>query len=109
MSSPNFFSRKLAQRADRACRTIRHVYRVSESTWNSFFDRLTDAELRANAETVNAGVFSRDEFDFTRFRAEPFTLTRVPGGRVLEGRDRSGATSGRCANSSCGRCAWATP
>jgi adenylosuccinate synthase len=75
LAGPNFFSRKLAQRADRACRMIRHVYRVSESTWSSFFDRLTEAELRANAETVASGVFSKDEFDFTRFRgAEPFTL-----------------------------------
>src|ERR1700678_516876 len=75
LAGPNFFSRKLAQRADRACRMIRHVYRVSETAWNSFFDRLTETELRANAETVADGVFSREEFDFARFRgAEPFTL-----------------------------------
>jgi adenylosuccinate synthase len=75
LAGPNFFSRKLAQRADRACRTIRHVYQVSESTWNGFFDRLTEAELRANAETVAAGAFSKEEFDFAQFRGrEPFTL-----------------------------------
>jgi adenylosuccinate synthase len=27
LAGPNFFARKLAQRADRACRTIQHVYR----------------------------------------------------------------------------------
>ncbi len=75
LAGPNFFARKLAQRADRACRTIRHVYRVSESTWNGFFDRLTEAERRANADTISEGVFGGDEFDFARFRGrEPFTL-----------------------------------
>ena len=75
LAGPNFFARKLAQRADRACRMIQHVYRVNGATWNSFFDRLTEAELRANADTVASGVFKADEFDFTQFRsAEPFTL-----------------------------------
>jgi adenylosuccinate synthase len=75
LAGPNFFSRKLAQRADRACRTIQHVYRVSEATWNSFFDRLTEAEQRANAETIAEGVFPKQEFDFTVFRgSEPYTL-----------------------------------
>jgi adenylosuccinate synthase len=75
LAGPNFFSRKLAQRADRACRMIRHVYRVSEATWHSFFDRLSEAERRANAETIAEGVFGPEEFDFSQFRgAEPFTL-----------------------------------
>jgi adenylosuccinate synthase len=75
LAGPNFFSRRLAQRADRACRTIRHVYRVDEPTWHSFFDRLTEAEQRANAEAISGGVFGRDEFDFSQFRgAEPFAL-----------------------------------
>ncbi len=74
-AGPNFFSRRLAQRADRACRMIRHVYRVDEATWNAFFDRLTEAEQRSNAEAVSDGVFGKDEFDFTQFRGtEPFTL-----------------------------------
>lgn len=75
LAGPNYFARKLAQRADRACRTIQHVCRVSEATWAGFFDRLTAAELRANAEAIELGVFSPAEFDFTRFRgAAPFTL-----------------------------------
>ena len=75
LAGPNYFARKLAQRADRACRTIQHVCRVSEATWASFFDKLTIAEQRANAEAVEFGVFPKEEFDFTRFRRKaPFTL-----------------------------------
>ena len=75
LGGPNYFARKLAQRADRACRTIQHVCRVSEATWAAFFDKLTVAEKRANAEAAELGVFAKSEFDFTRFRgAAPFTL-----------------------------------
>jgi adenylosuccinate synthase len=75
LAGPNFFARKLAQRADRACRMIEHVYRASASTWHGFFDRLTEAEQRANAETIASGVFGAQEFDFTRFRGKrPFEL-----------------------------------
>lgn len=75
LAGPNYFARKLAQRADRACRTIQHVCRVNADTWASFFDKLTAAEQRANAESIELGVFAKDEFDFTRFRgAGPFTL-----------------------------------
>jgi adenylosuccinate synthase len=69
------FARKFAQRIDRALRTIQHVYRTSEATWDGFFETLTAAELRANAEAIELGVFSKDEFDFHQFRgAAPFTL-----------------------------------
>lgn len=75
LAGPNFFARKLAQRADRALRTIQHVCRVSPETFASFFDQLTAAELRANAEAIEAGVFPKVEFDFTQFRGtEPFSL-----------------------------------
>ena len=75
LAGPNFFARKLAQRADRALRTIQHVCRVSPETFASFFDQLTAAELRANAEAIEAGVFPKAEFDFTQFRgSEPFSL-----------------------------------
>ena len=75
LAGPNFFARKLAERADRACRMIRHVYRVSESAWAGFFDRLTEAERRANAETIADGALGSDEFDFVQFRGkEPFTI-----------------------------------
>ncbi len=75
LAGPNFFARKLAQRADRACRTIQHVYRTSGEDWNGFFDRLTAAEQRANAEAVAMGVYGPEEFDFAQFRGPaPFTL-----------------------------------
>jgi len=73
LAGPNYFARKLAQRADRACRMIEHVYRASPADWDGFFDRLTTAEQRANAETIANGVFSPEEFDFSQFRgARPF-------------------------------------
>ncbi|MDO8542916.1 MAG: adenylosuccinate synthetase [Opitutaceae bacterium] len=71
----NYFARRLAQRAERACRTIEHVCRVSATTWNSFFEKLTVAEQRANQEAIELGVFGKDEFDFTQFRGpQPFSL-----------------------------------
>jgi adenylosuccinate synthase len=93
LAGPNFFARKLAQRADRACRMIRHVYSVSESSWAGFFDRLTEAELRANADTVQEGVFGKEEFDFTQFRGkEPFTLDVA---RLTEVYWKAGTSLGR--------------
>jgi adenylosuccinate synthase len=75
LAGPNYFARKLAQRADRACRIIQHVCRVSETTWDSFFEKLTAAEQRANAEAIGLGIFHEDEFDFSRFHGgDPFTL-----------------------------------
>jgi adenylosuccinate synthase len=75
LGGPNYFARKLAQRADRACRTIQHVCRVSEAAWHGFFEKLSAAELRANAEAIELGVFTPAEFDFGRFKgAAPFTL-----------------------------------
>ena len=69
------FAKKLAQRVDRAVRTIQHVYRTSEATWHGFFDTLTAAELRANAESIELGVFTPAEFDFTQFRGSaPFAI-----------------------------------
>jgi len=75
LAGPNYFARKLAQRAQRALDTIRHVYRVDAASFAGFFDTLTAAETRANEEALALGLFAADEFDFTRFRgAEAFTL-----------------------------------
>lgn len=75
LGGPNYFARKLAARADRACRTIQHVCRVSEEAWNGFFDKLTAAETRANAEALQLGLFAPADFDFTLFKGDaPFTL-----------------------------------
>ncbi len=69
------YAAKLAMRADRALRTIQHVYQVSAEDWYGFFDTLTQAETRANAAAVEQGIFSAEEFDFKRFLgSEPFTL-----------------------------------
>lgn len=75
LGGPNFFARKLAARAERACRTIQHVCQVSPAAWDAFFEKLTTAETKANAEAVELGLFAREDFDFTRFKgAAPFTL-----------------------------------
>lgn len=75
LAGPNYFARKLAQRADRAIRTIQHVCQVSETTWNGFFDKLTVAETRANDEAIQLGIFTASDFDFTQFKGTaPFTL-----------------------------------
>ncbi|HRE84023.1 MAG TPA: adenylosuccinate synthetase [Opitutaceae bacterium] len=75
LAGHNYFARKLAQRIDRAIRTIEHVCRVKPETFASFFDKLTAAEVRANAEAIELGVFTKEEFDFTRFRgSDPFSL-----------------------------------
>ncbi|MFW5883152.1 MAG: adenylosuccinate synthetase, partial [Verrucomicrobiota bacterium] len=62
------FAKKLRERADRALRCIEHVYRVDAAAFGGLFDRLTEAETRANAESIEAGIFPREEFDFGRFR-----------------------------------------
>jgi adenylosuccinate synthase len=75
LGGPNFFARKLAQRADRAMRTIQHVCQVSPATWDSFFEKLTAAETRVNNEAIDLGLFGKGEFDFVRFKGDaPFTL-----------------------------------
>ncbi|MEM9157535.1 MAG: adenylosuccinate synthetase [Verrucomicrobiota bacterium] len=69
------FANKLKQKADRACRIIQHVCQVPEDVWNSFFETLTAAELRANEEALEMGLFAPSDFDFGIFKGqEPFTL-----------------------------------
>ncbi|MDB4385535.1 adenylosuccinate synthetase, partial [Opitutaceae bacterium] len=72
---PNYYARKVAQRADRAMRTIEHVCQVDAETFAGFFDKLATAEQRANQEGIDLGILQASEFDFTEFRGEkPFTL-----------------------------------
>ncbi|MGF1485178.1 MAG: adenylosuccinate synthetase [Opitutales bacterium] len=69
------YARKLSQRADRACRTIEHVYQLPPEKWAGLFDTLTAAETRANAETLDAGALSPSDIDFIAFNADtPFRL-----------------------------------
>jgi adenylosuccinate synthase len=75
LSSREAFAEKVGRRAARAVAVIQHVCRVSEETWSGFFDKLSAAEARANGESVELGLFAREEFDFTQFRGTaPFTL-----------------------------------
>ena len=56
-------------------RTIQHVCGVSPEAWNGFFEKLTEAELRANAEGIAMGAIKPEDVDFRQFRgARPFTL-----------------------------------
>ena len=75
LAGPNYYARKVEQRADRAMRTIEHVCQVDADTFAGFFPKLSDAEQRANQEAIDLGVLTADEFDFTVFRGEkPFSL-----------------------------------
>ncbi|MDR2863159.1 MAG: adenylosuccinate synthetase [Puniceicoccales bacterium] len=61
------FAAKLSARMDRAERTIEHVCRLAPEKWEAFLIKLTEAEVRANQSSIEAGIFPRAEFDFTRF------------------------------------------
>lgn len=75
LAERDVFARRLRQRADRTVRTIQYVCQVSEDTWNGFFDRLTEAETKANQESIDAGIFPASEFDFHDLKGEtPFSL-----------------------------------
>jgi len=75
LRSKERYHSKLSQKAERACATIQHVCQVTEEAWNGFFETLTQAETRANAEAIEAGLFHNGEFDFERFKGDsPFTL-----------------------------------
>ena len=64
------FSSALLGRVQRAMDTIRHVCKVTEEDWSSFFETLSQSELRANKASVDEGIFSSDEFDFNRFQGK---------------------------------------
>ena len=61
------FAERLSERLDRAERVLKHVCQVPEEEWNNFFEILTRAEKRANAELIEKGLFPAEEFDFHRF------------------------------------------
>lgn len=68
--SPDNLAKMFRERLERAVAVIRHVCQVSPEAFSGFFDKLTDAEQRANKESVEAGIFGESEFDFTQFRGE---------------------------------------
>ena len=68
------YAQRLKARMDRTVKTLQHVCQVPEEVWRGFFDTLTAAEKRANANLVEAGLFPESEFDFTRFMGrEPYS------------------------------------
>jgi adenylosuccinate synthase len=69
LGSKAAFAKKLRQRAERALRIIEHVCQVAPERWAGFFETLTGAETRANAEIIDCGAFSASEFDFSQFMA----------------------------------------
>jgi len=69
------FGRKLRQRMRRAADTIRDVCRIQPENWKAFFEKLTAAEARANAASVDEGIFPPEAFDFVNFCGDkPFTF-----------------------------------
>lgn len=71
----NAFAKKLTEKLSRACDIIKYVCKVSEADWNAFFDKLTNAEMRANADAIKSGIFPESEFDFHKFMGKkPFEL-----------------------------------
>ncbi len=69
------FAHKMKAKLSRACDTIKYVCKVSPETWAKFFDVLTNAELRANADSIKEGVFAESDFDFHKFMGgAPFEL-----------------------------------
>lgn len=77
LGSRESYAKRLHARLDRAERTARYVCQVPAASWHEFFDRLTQAEQRANAAAIDTGIFTAAEFDFSRFRGqEPWTFNR---------------------------------
>lgn len=75
LGSKDAFAEKFHERIERTLRTIEHVCQVDPKQWRSFFSTLSEAELRANSELIEAGKVPASEFDFNVFAgAEPFTL-----------------------------------
>lgn len=73
--SKEAFAKKMHGRIDRALRIIEHVCQVAPERWPTFFETLSGAETRANAEVIEAGLFTTEEFDFSQFAGNaPFTL-----------------------------------
>ena len=69
------FAEKMRERIHRSCRIIEHVCQSSPEGWQKFFAILREAELRANAEIIEAGKVPASDFDFAAFAGtEPFSL-----------------------------------
>lgn len=71
----SLFAKDLRGRVNRAMDTIQYVCKVSTDDWFKFFEKLTQAETKANQTAINDKVFPKEEFNFVKFASEkPFTL-----------------------------------
>lgn len=69
------FATDLKHRVQRALDTIQYVCKVQEEDWFAFFETLTNAETRANQESIDSQIFPQEEFDFKVFSTnKPFEL-----------------------------------
>lgn len=63
LGSKSDFKAKLTARLQRALAVIQHVCQVPADAFRGFFDTLSEAETRANAEAIEQGWFPASEFD----------------------------------------------
>ena len=69
------FSKKIGEKIERAQDTIKHVCQADESDWYNFFKILTEAEIKANSDSIKDGCFEKSEFMFETFStSKPFLL-----------------------------------
>jgi adenylosuccinate synthase len=78
LASRESYAVGLEARLHRAANIVQHVCRLAPEKWAQLFQKLTDAELRANQGAIEAGVFSAKEFDFNRYAGPtPFTFNEA--------------------------------
>ena len=53
------FSKKIGEKIERAQDTIKHVCKADESDWYNFFKILTEAEIKANSDSIKDGCFEK--------------------------------------------------
>lgn len=69
------FSRKMIERIRRAERLAASCDRISPADWRGFFESLSNAEVKANADSIARGIYTPTTFDLTEFcGAKPFTF-----------------------------------
>lgn len=77
LGSKDVFVQKMTLKIGRALKTIEHVCELSPDTWFSLFERLSDAETKANKAAIDQGLFSKEDFDFRLFASDiPFCLNK---------------------------------
>lgn len=69
------FISKLRNRIKNSQQQVLSFSNLTQENWKQFFVTLTEAEVRANKESIDAGLFTRDDFDLTRFcGVDPLTF-----------------------------------